>query len=128
MFEAIVIGGTSKWPVGECIMRATVALVALALLGACTTVKEREVYGALRGGGFTEADARCLAARAARSLSIRQLRELQAAVDALDQPVREMAVGDAIDGLRANLDPQTVQLVARIGMECVRARIEEKAA
>ncbi len=108
-------------------MRATVALAALLLLGACTTVKEREVYGALQGGGFTEADARCLAARAARSLSIRQLRRLQAAVDALEQPVREMPVGEAIDGLRANLDPQTMQIVARVGVECVRARLQENA-
>lgn len=109
-------------------MRATVALVALVILAGCTTVKEREVFGALSGGGFTEADARCLAARAARSLSIRQLKQLQAAVDSLDKPVREMTIGQAIDGLSANLDPQTVQIMARVGVDCARARLQEKAA
>ena len=108
-------------------MRGTVALVALAMLAGCTTVKEREVYSAMRSGGFTEADARCLAAQAARLLSIRQLRELQAAADALEKPVREKSVGDALDALQANLDPQTVQIVARVGVECVKARLQEKA-
>lgn len=107
-------------------LRAAVALLALGFVtsGCVTAAKEREVYGAMRDVGFTEADARCLAARAGRQLSIRQLRSLQRAADALEKPILEKPVGEVIEAIRTNVDSETLAVVARLSADCVRARME----
>jgi hypothetical protein len=109
-------------------LRKLVALLALALgtQGCVTTAKEREVNNALRGAGFTAADAQCLAARAGRQLSIRQLRTLERAADELEQPVLEMPVGDVIEAIRTNVDSDTLAVVVRLSADCARARLEAK--
>jgi len=89
-----------------------------------SAIKEREVYGTMRDVGFTEADARCLAARAARQMSIRQLRSLQSAADALEKPILEKPVGEVIAAIRTNVDSDTLAIVARLSADCVRARLE----
>jgi len=107
-------------------MRSAVAILALGFLGSgcVTAVKEREVFGAMRDVGFTEDDARCLAARAGRQLSIRQLRSLQRAANALDKPVRDMPVGQVIDAIGNNVDGETLGVVVRLSAECARMRLE----
>jgi hypothetical protein len=89
-----------------------------------SAIKEREVYGTMRDVGFTEADARCLAARAGRQMSVRQLRSLQRAAGEMDQPVLEMPVGEVLAAIRANVDGETLAVVARLSADCVRARME----
>lgn len=101
-----------------------VPALALLLNGCVGAVKEREVFGAMRDVGFTEADARCLAARAGRSLTVRQLRSLQRAASALDQPVMEKPLGQVIDAIRTNVDGETLAIVVRLSVDCARARIE----
>jgi hypothetical protein len=100
--------------------------LAVVTQGCVTAVKEREVDSALRGVGFTKADAQCLAARAGRQLSIRQLRSLERAASELDQPVREMPVGDVIDAIRTHVDSDTLATVVRLSTDCARARLEAK--
>jgi hypothetical protein len=109
-------------------LRKLVAILALALgaQGCVTAVKEREVDSALRGVGFTAADAQCLAARAGRQLSIRQLRALERAANELEQPVREMPVGDVIEAIRTHVDSDTLAVVVRLSADCARARLEAK--
>ncbi len=85
------------------------------------------MYGTMRDVGFTEADARCLAARAGRQLSVRQLRTLQRAAGSLDQPVLEMPVGDVIAAIRTHVDGDTLAVVARLSADCVRTRMEGQA-
>lgn len=103
--------------------QAVMSIVSALLLSGCiTAVKEREVYGAIRGVGFTEADTRCLAARAGRQLSIRQLRSLQQAAAAMEQPVREKKVGQAIDAISDHVDAETLGRVVRLTIECARIR------
>jgi hypothetical protein len=96
----------------------------LLLSGCVTSIKEREVDSALRGVGFLAQDRQCLAARAARQLSIRQLRQIQAAANALDQPVTEMTIGDALTRLQRHIDPETVRVMATVARECVATRLE----
>ena len=107
-------------------MHAIVAILALALAtsGCISAAKEREVFGAMRDVGFTEVDARCLASRAGRTLSIRQLRSLQGAAAAMEQPVKEMPVGDVIAAITAHVDTDTLRTVAGLTADCVRLRLE----
>jgi outer membrane murein-binding lipoprotein Lpp len=108
-------------------MRPTVALAALSSLvvaGCVTAAKEREVLTALRGVGFTETDARCLAARAGRRLSVRQLRSLEQAARAMPTPVAEKPVGEVVAAIRDNVDAQTLRLVAELTVECAKLRLE----
>ncbi|MFN3371757.1 MAG: hypothetical protein ACK4Z0_09555 [Sphingomonadaceae bacterium] len=101
--------------------------LALGTTGCVTAIKEREVLGAMRDLGFTEADARCLAARAGRQLSVRQLRSLQRAAGELEQPVREMPVGQVIDAIRTHVDGETLGVIVGLSLECARLRMEERA-
>lgn len=97
-------------------------IMAMLLSGCVSAIKEAEVYGAIRGVGFLETDARCLAARAGRQLSIRQLRSLQRAAAAMDKPIREMPVGAVIDAVSDHVDPETLGRIVRLSVECARAR------
>lgn len=105
------------------------ALLSLAVLttGCVTARKQSEVDAALRGVGFSEADARCLATRAGRQLTVRELRSLQRAGSAMQQPVREMPVGEVIDAIRDNVDPQTLSIIAGFTQECIQQRTERAA-
>ena len=107
-------------------MPRPVAILALLLLqtGCVTAVKQREVDAALRDVGFTQADADCAARRAARQMSIRELRSLQRAANGVQQPVRDMQVGALLDTVLENVDPDTLGTIARIGAECARQRRE----
>jgi len=111
-------------------LRAAVVLLALGFLtsGCVTDVKAQEVYGAARDVGFTEADARYLAARAGRQLSIRQLRSLQRAAGALDKPIFEKPVGAVLEDIRTNVDSDTLAVVAWLSADSVRARMEGQSA
>ena len=100
---------------------------AVLLSGCVTAIKQTEVNNALRDVGFTQADARCLAARAGRQLSVRQLRSLQQAASSMDKPIREMPVGDVIDAIQNHVDPDTLRIVGRLAAECARARVNEQA-
>lgn len=104
-----------------------VSALALALPGCVSAIKQHEVGTALRDVGFTEADARCLAARAGRQMTVRQLRSLQQAANSMDKPIREMPVGDVIDAVRNHVDPDTLRLMGRLAMECAQARANEAA-
>ncbi len=84
------------------------------------------MFGAMREVGFTETDARCLAARAGRSLSVRQLRSLQRAAGELKQPVQEMPVGQVIEAIRTHVDAETLKTVARLSIDCVQRRLLEQ--
>lgn len=105
------------------------ALLSLAALttGCITARKQSEVDTALRDVGFSEADARCLATRAGRQLTVRELRSLQRAGSAMQQPVREMPVGDVIDAIRNNVEPETLSVIARFAQECVEQRMARPA-
>ncbi len=100
------------------------ALLSLAALttGCITARKQSEVNGVLRDVGFSEADARCLATRAGRQLTVRELRSLQRAASAMEQPVREMPVGEVIDAIRNNVDPQTLSIIGGLAAECAQQR------
>jgi outer membrane murein-binding lipoprotein Lpp len=105
--------------------KRVVAIVSGLLLSGCVTaIKENEVNAALSGVGFLERDRACLAARAARQLSIRQLRQIQAAANAMDKPITEMTIGDAIARLQRHIDPATVRVMANVAKECAMVRIE----
>ena len=101
---------------------AVASVLAIGLPGCVTAIKQREVNTALTDVGFTQEDARCLARQASRNLSISQLRSLQRAAGSLQQPIREMPVGDVIDNIRAHVDPETLQAVGRMAADCARAR------
>ena len=105
------------------------ALLSLAALttGCITARKQSEVNTALRDVGFTETDARCLASRAGRQLTVRELRSLQRAATAMPQPVMEMPVGDVLNAIRDNVDTNTLSIIARLTSECVQGRLQEKA-
>lgn len=105
-------------------MRLAIPWLVLPLLltGCVTAVKQQEVYGAIHGVGFLEADARCIASRAGRQLSIRDLRSLQRAANAIEGPVREATVGQVIDAISANVEPETLGTVVRLAAECRQAR------
>ena len=110
-------------------MLRVVALLSFAVLasGCITTRKQSEVDSALRDVGFSEDDARCLASRAGRRLTVRELRSLQRAASAMEQPVREMPVGEVIDAIRNNVDPETLSVISRFAQECVQQRMERPA-
>lgn len=110
-------------------MLRVIALLSLAALttGCVTARKQSEVNTALRDVGFSEADARCLATRAGRQLTVRELRSLQRAASAMQQPVREMPVGDVIDAIRNNVDPETLGVIAGLAQECMQQRTERPA-
>ncbi|MCG2840293.1 hypothetical protein L6Q21_04770 [Sandaracinobacter sp. RS1-74] len=103
------------------------ALLTVAALstGCVTAAKQREVNSALLDVGFTKTDAMCLASRAGRQLSVRQLRSLQRAGAAMEQPVMEMPVGEVLEAIRDNVDTETLSTVARLSAECVRMRLQE---
>jgi hypothetical protein len=105
-------------------MRATIALLlpCLLLTGCVTAAKQQEVYSAIRDVGFLEADARCIASRAGRQLSIRELRSLQRAANAVERPVRDATVGQVIDAISTNVEPETLGTVVRLASECLQAR------
>lgn len=107
-------------------MRAaiSIALGGLLLSGCVTAVKQQEVYSAIRDVGFLENDARCIASRAGRQLSIRELRSLQRAANAVDRPVRDATVGQVIDAISGNVEPETLGTLARLSAECVQSRRE----
>jgi hypothetical protein len=113
---------------GKSDLRTIVAILTLAVTtsGCISAAKEREVFGAMREVGFTETDARCLAARAGRKLSVRQLRSLQRAASELDQPVREMPAGQVIDAIRTHVDSETLGVVVGLTVDCIRLRMEER--
>ena len=110
-------------------MHKVIALLALATLttGCITARKQSEVNTALRDVGFTETDARCLANRAGRDLTVRELRSLQRAASAMQQPVREMPVGEVIDAIRNNVDPETLSVISRFAQHCMQQRVERNA-
>ncbi len=110
-------------------MLKLVAILGLAALttGCITARKQSEVDTVLRDVGFSEADARCLATRAGRQLTVRELRSLQRAASAMQQPVREMPVGEVIDAIRNNVDPETLSVIGRFAQECVQQRMERPA-
>lgn len=110
-------------------MLRVIALLSLAAMttGCITARKQSEVDTALRDVGFSEADARCLATRAGRQLTVRELRSLQRAASAMQQPVREMPVGEVIDAIRNNVDPETLSVISRFAQECVQQRMERTA-
>ena len=97
-------------------------LSSLLLTGCVTALKQQEVYGAIRGVGFLEPDARCIAARAGRQLSIRDLRSLQRAANAIPSPVREATVGQVVDAISDNVEPETLGTVVRLAAECRQER------
>ena len=101
-------------------------LAGLALPGCVRAIKQSEVDTTLRSAGFSQEDARCLAARAARRLSVGQLRSLQRAAASLQQPVRETTIGEAIDAVRNNVDTSTIRILVQLGDECIRSRLQEK--
>ncbi|WP_181160205.1 hypothetical protein [Sandaracinobacter neustonicus] len=105
-------------------MRIIIGAMALAVMlpGCVTAIKHTEVDNALRSVGFTREDARCLASRSSRQLSIGQLRSLQRAASAMDQPIREMPVGDVIDAIRNHVDDDTLVAVGRMAADCMQAR------
>ncbi|WP_199554699.1 hypothetical protein [Sandaracinobacteroides hominis] len=96
--------------------------LALATSGCVSAIKQSEVQTAMQGVGFTQEDARCAGARAGRQLSARELISLQRAASRLQQPVREMKVGDVMDAFTENVQPSTLATVARIGAECAQQR------
>jgi hypothetical protein len=99
-----------------------VLLSSLLLAGCVTAAKQQEVYGAIHGVGFLEADARCIASRAGRQLSIRDLRSLQRAAGAIEGPVREATVGQVVDAISQNVEPETLGTVVRLAAECRQTR------
>ena len=101
-------------------------VAAIGLPGCVRAIKQSEVDTTLRSAGFSQEDARCLAARAARRLSVGQLRSLQRAAASFQQPVRETTIGDAIDGVRTHVDSATIRILVQLGDECIRARVQEK--
>lgn len=106
-------------------MHRLVPLLAIATLSSgcvVTTAKQNGVDGALRDVGFSEEDARCVASRAGRQLTVRQLRSLQRAGAAMQQPVREMPVGDVIDAIRDNVEPATLSIIRGLATECLQQR------
>lgn len=109
-------------------MRQVLLIVVSGLLlsGCITAAKEREVYGAIRGVGFLETDARCIAARAGRQLTIRQLRSLERAANAMEKPIREMPVGQVLDAVSDHLDAETLGVIFRLTVECARNRLEQE--
>lgn len=98
-----------------------IAIFALLLSGCITAAREREVYGAIGSIGVLQSDATCLAARAGHALAICQLRSLECAARAMDQPVREMPVGQVIDTISDHVDAQTPGLVVRLAIACRRS-------
>ena len=105
-------------------MRGTVLILlsALALSGCVTARKEAEVYGAISGIGFLEADARCISARAARSLSIAELRSLQRAQRQVSRSETQMTIGQVVDAISDHVEPETLGTVARAASQCVHER------
>lgn len=111
-------------------MQRLVAIGALALAtsGCVSAIKQSEVQTAMIGVGFSREDAQCAAMRAARHLSARELISLQRTASRLQQPVREMKVGDLLDTVSENVDPQTLGTIARLGAECLQQRQARAAA
>ena len=108
--------------------RVFVLLTVASLTTGCITArKQSEVDTALRDVGFSETDARCLASRAGRQLTVRELRSLQRAASTMQQPVREMPVGEVIDAIRNNVDPETLSVIAGLAQECVQQRMQRTA-
>ncbi len=104
-------------------------IIALGVLssGCVAAIKQSEVDSALRGAGFTVDDARCASLRAARRLSVSELRSLQRVTTRVNQPVREMKVGELYDAVMDNVDPATIGTIARIGAECAQQRQQRAA-
>lgn len=98
--------------------------LALGASGCVSAIKQSEVQTAMRDVGFTEADARCIASRAGRRMSISQLRSLQRAASSIPGPIREAQVGEVIDAIRNNVDADTLSIVATLASECVQARMQ----
>ncbi|MBO9517732.1 MAG: hypothetical protein J7493_06660 [Porphyrobacter sp.] len=107
-------------------MRAAIPLLmsSLLLTGCITAAKQQEVYSAIRDVGFLEADARCISSRAGRQLSIRELRSLQRAANAVERPVRDATVGQVIDAISQNVEPETLGTLVRLASECLQARTQ----
>lgn len=107
-------------------MRGTILIVlsGLALSGCVTARKEAEVYSAISGIGFLEADARCISARAARSLSIAELRSLQRAQRQVSASETQMTIGQVVDAISDHVEPETLGTVTRLASECVHERMQ----
>ena len=101
---------------------SVITAMGIGLSGCVSAIKQHEVNTALTDVGFTQADARCLARQAGRNLSVSQLRSLQRAAGTMQQPIREMPVGDVIDAIRTNVDPETLRAVGQMAADCARAR------
>lgn len=101
-------------------LRAVILIAAgLASTGCIRAIKQAEVMGAMQDLGLSDPDARCLASRAARQLSVRELRSLQAAAKSVGDRSAETPLPVAVLRVRDKVAPQTLTTAVRIAGECV---------
>lgn len=104
-------------------LRAVVLIAAgLASTGCVRAIKQGEVMGAMRDLGLSDPDAHCVASRAARQLSIRELRSLQAAAASVGDRTGSTPLPIAVLRVRDKVDPQTLATAVQIAGECVAER------
>ena len=107
-------------------MRKSCAFVALfaglALSGCVRSIKEAEVLTSMRDLGLAEPDARCLANRAARRLSVGQLRSLQAAAKSVGDRSASTPLPAAVLRVRNMVDTETLGIAVAIAGECLADR------
>jgi hypothetical protein len=98
------------------IRSATVA--ALAMLGACAATPEARVRTALMDYGLAEPQAKCMAAEMVDDLSVRQLMKLNRVSKTGRDDLRRMTMGEFVDFVRRNGDPELVSVTARAALGC----------
>ncbi|HEY6816399.1 MAG TPA: hypothetical protein VI168_12725 [Croceibacterium sp.] len=99
-------------------LTSALALGAMLLATGCATSKEAGVRQGLIRFGLSEPMARCMAAPMADSLSIAQLKRLDAASKELRQPVDEIRVTELATRLGRLNDPEIVLVMAGAAAEC----------
>lgn len=97
-------------------------LAGLATTGCVRAIKHNEVLWAMRDLGLSDPDARCIASRASRQLSVGQLRSLQAAARNIADRSGNTPLPAAVLRVRDKVDAETLGISVRIAAECVAER------
>lgn len=101
-------------------MKSGLLLVTFSLaLGACATTKQSQIRSALLDAGLPPTTATCMAEPLARDLSVSQLKSLQRVAKLAQTSPERIDSQKALELLRQDLDPETVGVVVRAGLECL---------
>jgi hypothetical protein len=93
-------------------------IAALVLLAACAATPEARVKTALMDYGLAEPQAKCMARDMVDDLSIRQLMKLNRVSKTGRDDLRRMSMGEFVDFVRRNGDPELITVTARAALGC----------